>query len=262
MLGKIRRLCRLLPPLLLREIKESYASSAMGVFWTILQPLLFILLFWLVFSQIMQIRIHAETGDIPFIAFLLSGLLPWLALQEGIIKGASSIVDKRQIIKKVMFPVELFPISSALSSFIHHGIGMAIFLLVFFIWNGGVSLLQILIILILLLFQILLTIGLSLIFSSLTAYIRDIPQLLGLLVQALFYMSTILFPFTSVPEKLRSVISINPATSFAESFHNIILYGKFPDTGHLTYIISLTGVSLAGGIYLFSKLKRGFADVL
>ncbi len=73
MIGRIKKLYKLLPPLLSRDIKERYAGSALGIFWTFLQPLLFILIYWMVFSKIMKIRVQTDTGDVPFFAFLLSG---------------------------------------------------------------------------------------------------------------------------------------------------------------------------------------------
>jgi ABC-type polysaccharide/polyol phosphate export permease len=261
-MNRLKRIFALFPHLLLRDLKERYAGSVIGVFWTFLQPLLFILLFWVVFSQIMRIRIHTETGQIPFIAFLLSGLLPWFAFHEGVMRGSSSIVERRQIIKKVMFPAELFPITSVISSFIHYGVGMLIFLCGFFIWKKSVSLIQIPLILILLLIQIMLTTGITLILSSLTVYIRDVVQFLGLVLQAFFYLSTILYPITSVPEGLRVIIRLNPVTSLAEAYHNIILYGKIPESIDTLYLLLLTIMLFFGGIFFFRKLKRGFADVL
>jgi len=262
MVNKLKKLFRLVPPLFIRDIKERYAGSVMGVFWTFLQPLLQILLFWLVFSQIMKIRIRVDTGEIPFLAFLLSGLLPWFALQEGVIRGASSIVDKRHIIKKVIFPAELFPITAVTSSFAHHGIGFLIFLVVYFIWKGDISLFQIYFTAGLVFIQIVLTTGLSFIFSSLTVYLRDIAQVLGMVMQALFYMSTILFPITAIPDKLKFFISINPATALSEAYHNVILYNRLPETGSLIYLNVVTVFVFIAGVYLFRKLKKGFADVL
>lgn len=262
MIGRIKKLYKLLPPLLSRDIKERYAGSALGIFWTILQPLLFILIYWMVFSQILRIRIQTDTGNIPFIAFLLSGLLPWFALQEGVLRGASAILEKRHVIKKVLFPVELFPLASVMSAFIHHGIGMILFLSVFFIWSGGISFLQISFIIVLISLQILLTSGLSLFFSSLSVYIRDITQILGVVFQVLFYMSTILYPITSVPETFKGIILLNPFTVFTEAFHAVILYNRYPGTGNMIYLLCLTAAILFGGIYVFRKLKKGFADVL
>jgi len=262
MINKLKKLFRLVPPLFIRDIKERYAGSVMGVFWTFLQPVLLILLYWLVFSQIMKIRVRADTGEIPFLVFLLSGLLPWFALQEGVMRGASSIIDKRHVIKKVIFPAELFPITAVTSSFAHHGIGFLIFLVVYFFWKGDISLFQISFTAGILFMQIVLTTGLSFLFSSLTVYLRDIAQVLGIVFQALFYMSTILFPMTAIPDKLKFFISLNPVTSLSEAYHNVILYNRSPEVGGMIYLSVVTVFAFVGGVYLFRKLKRGFADVL
>jgi ABC-type polysaccharide/polyol phosphate export permease len=262
MVNKVKKLIRLLPPLLVRDIKERYAGSVLGVFWTFLQPLLLILLYWAVFSQIMRIRVRVDTGDVPFFAFLLTGLIPWFALQEGVLRGASSIVEKRHVIKKVIFPSELFPIATVLTSLLHHGIGFFLFLLIYFLWQGEISLFQISFITGLVLIQLILTTGLSLLFASLTVYLRDIYQVLGMLFQALFYMSTILFPMTIVPDRLKLFISLNPVTSLSESYHSIILYNRLPEIGHIIYLSFVTLAVFIGGVYFFRKLKSGFSDVL
>jgi ABC-type polysaccharide/polyol phosphate export permease len=262
LLDRLKKLCKLLPPLLLRDIRERYAGSSLGVFWTFLQPLLFILLYWLVFSQILKVRIQADTGDIPFLAFLLSGLLPWFALQEGIVRGASSIVDKRHILKKVIFPAELFPLASVISAFIHHGIGIIMFLVVFFFWMGTVSPVQIVAIAGLLTLQIVLASGLSLLFAALSVYIRDIIQVLSIFFQLLFYVSPILYPITFVPEKFKTIIFLNPFTTLIEAYHNVILYGRLPGPGSTVFLIIFAAGAAFAGIYIFRKLKSGFADVL
>jgi lipopolysaccharide transport system permease protein len=261
-IDRIKKLYKLLPPLMARDFKERYAGSIFGIFWTFLQPMLFILLYWLVFSQILKIRISTDTGEVPFFPFLLSGILPWFALQEGVIRGASSIVDRRHLIKKVMFPAELFPLSSVMSSFIHHGVGIIAFLLGFFLWKGNISITQILLIAALLFLQILLTSGLALIFACLSVYLRDIFQILGVAFQVIFYISTILYPITSVPARLRFFILINPVTSLTEAYHSVILYNRLPDIGGMIYLNIVTIAAVLSGIYLFRKLKRGFADVL
>jgi ABC-type polysaccharide/polyol phosphate export permease len=261
-MSKIKKLYKLLPPLLTRDIKERYAGSLIGVFWTVLQPVLFILLYWIVFSQIMKIRVQHDTGDVPFFVFLLSGILPWFAFQEGVIRGASSILEKRHLIKKVIFPLELFPLSSVLSSFIQYGIGMVIFISVYFFWKGDVSLFQIFYIVLLIVLQILLASGLSLIFSALAVYLRDITQILVVAFQALFYISTILYPLTAVPGSLKIFVQLNPITAMAEAYHNAILYNRAPELYDTIYLIGFTLTAVVSGIWVFRKLKRGFADVL
>jgi ABC-type polysaccharide/polyol phosphate export permease len=210
----------------------------------------------------MRIRIQTDTGEIPFLAFMLSGLMPWFALQDGVLRGASSIIERRQIIKKVMFPSELFPLSSVMSSLIHHGVGIILFLSGFFVWRGDVSIFQLFSIGALLSVQILLTSGLSLLFSSLSVYLRDLTHVLGVAFQLAFYMTTILYPITAVPQRLKIFVLLNPFTPLTEAYHSVILYNRNPDTGQLIYLACTTAVVFLSGIYVFRKLKKGFADVL
>lgn len=259
---RLRKTYRLLPPLLLRDIKERYAGSTIGVFWTFIQPLLFMLVFWLIFSKIIKVRISTETGEIPYLPFLLSGLLPWLALQEGVVRGASSIVDKGFIIKKVFYPPELFPVSAVLSSFILHGTGFLIFLIVFFVYKGGIAPFQIPILCVLIFFQIMLTVGLSFLLSALSVYIRDILQVLGVVFQVLFYLTTIIYPMASVPDGLKTVVGLNPFTPLVEGYHDVILYGRYPEIKGMFFLFVISAVVLLSGTLLFRKLKKGFADVL
>lgn len=262
MLSNLRKLYKLLPPLILRDIQERYAGSTLGISWAFLQPILLISLYYMVFSQILKIRVPSDTGDVPFIAFLLSGLLPWFALQDGIMRGASSILDRRHIIKKVIFPAYVFPLAAVLSSFVHHAVGILLFLAVFFIWKGGILPFQFVFIFSLLCLQILLASGLALLFSSLSVYLRDIVQVLGFAFQLIFYSSTILYPLAVVPERLQFIILLNPVTSLAEAYHDLILYDRLPDIHGIGYLIFVTAVSVFAGIYTFRKLKSGFSDVL
>lgn len=261
-LTRLIKTYRLLPPLLIRDIKERYAGSAIGAFWTLIQPVLTILLFWLVFSRIVKVRISADTGEIPFFAFMLSGLLPWFAIQEGVTRGASSIVEKGYLIKKVLYPSELFPVSAAFSSLILHGVGFMIFLAGYFIYKGGLAMFQIPAIILLLILQMMVTVGLALLLSALSVYLRDILQMLGVIFQTLFYLTTILYPVSSIPEALRPFISLNPATWLIESYHNVILYGRPPDPVYLICLSIFSVMVLAAGIIFFRRLKSGFADVL
>ena len=262
LMHRIKKLYALLPPLLARDLRERYAGSAFGIFWTFLQPILFILLYWLVFSQVLKIRIRVDTGDIPFLPFLLSGILPWFAIQDGLIRGTSSLLEKRHVIKKVMFPAELFPLSSVMSAFIHHSIGLVLFLIVFFIWKGAISVTQVAFIAVLLGIQILIVSGLSLFLSSLSVYVRDVIQVLGVALQVVFYTSTILYPLNAVPGKLKYIVLLNPMTALAEAYHHAILYDSFPDYKSFLYLIVVMVVAVTAGIFVFRKLKKGFADVL
>lgn len=259
---KVAKTLKLLPPLVVRDLKERHAGSALGVFWTFFQPLLIIMLYWVVFAKIIRIRIPSDTGDLPYLPFLLSGLLPWFAISEGLLRGASSIVDKAYIIKKVVFPPELLTITAVVSSFLYHSVGMLIFLVVYFAYTGAIGVMQIVLLPVFFALQLVLTIGLAMALASLAVYLRDVIQMLTVLIQAFFYMTTILYSISSVPEGLRGVVKANPFTALMESYHNIIFYGRLPEMGHVIYLLVATFVSLAVGRFLFKRLKGGFADVL
>ncbi|MCI0469658.1 MAG: ABC transporter permease [Nitrospirae bacterium] len=259
---RIKKAYRLLPPLIVRDIRERYAGSAIGVFWTFIQPVLTMLVFWLVFSKIMKIRIQIDTKEIPYLPFLLSGLLPWIAFQEGVIRGASSILEKGFIIKKVFYPAEVFPVTSVVSSFLHHAIGLLIFLVVYFIYNERFYLFQLPFLFILIALQLALTLGISFLLSALSVYLRDILQIIGVVFQVLFYLTTIIYPITSVPAGLRPFVEANPITLLIEGYHSVILYYRIPSLWSLVYLAGFAIIAFIGGYFAFRKLKSGFADVL
>jgi len=259
---KFKKLYRLLPPLLARDIKERYAGSSLGMLWTFLQPLLFMAVFWLVFARIMKIKVAVEMKEIHYLPFLLSGILPWFALQEGVVRGASSIVEKGYIIKKVFYPSELFPVSAVISSFIHYGIAMCIFFVIFFVHMGGIAFSHIPVIFYLILLQLMLTAGIALSLSALAVYIRDILQVLGVVFQVLFYLTTVIYPITSVPDGLKVFIKMNPFTLLIEGYHAVVLYGRVPNMYDIALLTIISVIALLSGIFVFRKLKGGFADVL
>lgn len=257
----MRRL-RLLIPFVMRELREQYAGSWLGILWTVIQPALLILLFWWVFSAILRIRIPVEVaGDLPFLVFLLAGLLPWFAFQEGVMKGTGSLIAHRDVIKKVAFPVKIFPIAALSAGFIIHLCGFILFISVFFIWQG-MAWLTLLALVLLLGLQWLLMAGLVLGLSALTVYIRDIQQVVNALMPAMFYTAPILYPLALVPEHLRWLLLINPFTPYAQSYQNVVLLGQWPALH--TWLVLLTVAALAFGLgyALFRRLQNGFADVL
>lgn len=259
---RLRRLLRLLPPFIWRDIREQYAGSSLGLVWSLVQPLLFILLYWLVFAQIMRIRLGGTLDDIPFIAYLLSGLLPWFAFQDGISKGANAVVSRRDMVKKVHFPVHVFPLAAVTAAFVSHAIGFSVFLLVFVLWRGQVDIAQMALLVVLFGLQLLFVAGLSLCLAAITVYIRDITQIIGIILMALFYTAPILYPLEMVPEGLRSVIALNPFTPIADSYHRLILLGTWPEPQTWLLLVVFAVSSLLVGHYVFKRLEPGFADVL
>ena len=242
-----------------KDIKARYAGSGLGLLWTILVPLVQIVLFWFVFSEVMRARPYAAT-QIPYIYFLLSSFFFWLAFSEGVSRSSTSIIDNAETVKKVSFPNIFLPVTATISSYLLNIIGFFIFLLAY----AMVSPLSPVIVLVIpiLLLQFLFSLGLGMLMAALLPYLRDIGQILGYVLQGIFFLSPIIYSLESIPEKQRVLFYFNPFTYFASSYHAIILLKQMPPLLYLMAILLLSTASLTGGFYIFKKLKDGFADVL
>lgn len=255
---------RLLPPFIGRELYEQYAGSMLGVAWSILQPALYVLLYWWIFAVVMRTRFPAESAlaDTPFIVFLLSALLPWFAFQEGLNRAAGAIIGRRDMVCKVHFPVAVFPLSVATAAFLVHVSSYILFLVVLVIWRGNLSFDMLGAVMILLCFQYIVTAGVSLLLASLTVYLRDMAQILGLLLAVMFYTAPVLYPLTMAPEEFHVLIWCNPFTLFAEGYHLAVLAETWPSCALLTTLALFSTGVLTAGVYVFRRLESGFADVL
>ncbi len=255
---------RLFPPFIGRELREQYAGSLLGVVWSVLQPVLFILLYWWVFAAVMRIRFPAGTAlaDTPFIVFLLSALLPWFAFQEGLTRATNAILNRRDVVRKVHFPVRVFPLAAAAAAFVVHAGSYLLFLAAFAVWRGGMAPGALVAVAILWSLQFVVTAGLGLLLASFTVYLRDIQQILGLLLAVIFYTAPVLYPLSQVPEEFHGLVHLNPFTAFAEAYHGAVLAGVWPTPWTWAGLSLFAAGALVAGVYVFRRLEPGFADVL
>ncbi|MDQ5910637.1 MAG: Transport permease protein [Pseudomonadota bacterium] len=264
MIHRLPGALRLFPPFIGRELREQYAGSWLGVVWSLLQPLLFILLYWWVFAAVLRTRFPQDSAlaDTPFIVFLLSALLPWFAFQEGLNRATGAILNRRDVVRKVHFPVRVFPLAAAAAAYIVHGLGYILFLTAFALWQGGLSFTALSAIALLLALQFAVTAGLGLLLAAFTVYLRDIQQILGLALAVMFYTAPILYPLTVVPENFHRLIHLNPFTLFAEAYHSVVLLNVWPGSSVWLGLTLLALGALGAGAYVFQRLESGFADVL
>ncbi|MBI5849111.1 MAG: ABC transporter permease [Nitrospirae bacterium] len=242
-----------------KDLKAKYAGSALGVIWTFLMPVIQILLLWLVFSTIMKARPYGNM-QMPYIYFLLSSYFFWLAFLEGTMRAANSIIENSEIVKKISFPNIILPITAALSSYLPHILGFILFIVVYGIETSFSPIL--LLVMPVLLFQVIFSLGVGMILASLMPYVRDLGQLLGQALQGIFFLSPIIYSIEAVPEKLKIIFYLNPITYFVVSYQKIILLGEVPSFSYLSAIACLSLSCFIGGYFLFHKLKEGFSDVL
>ena len=242
-----------------KDLKTKYAGSVLGVMWTFLMPVLQILLFWFVFAGIMKARPYGN-AKVPYIYFMLSSYFCWLAFLEGSFRAAGSITENSDIVKKISLPKIILPFTATISSYIPNILGYFIFIVVFCL---KVSFSPMVIMVIpLLSLQLIFSLGVGLILSAVLPYVRDIGQLLGQILQGLFFLCPIIYSIDSVPEKLKIIFYFNPMTYFVLSYQKILLMGEFPSARYIGMTVSLAFGTFIGGRYVFNRLKEGFSDVL
>jgi lipopolysaccharide transport system permease protein len=250
----------LLKELIRRDFQARYAGSLLGFLWPFLLPLWQLLLFTFVFSTVMKIKIaqlgeHTDTFGI----FLFAGLLPWMAIQEGIVRSATAIVDNAALVRHSRFHSSVLVLAVVLSALLQQGIAAAVFLAILAALGdlapGGLPLLALALPL-----QVALTLGLGLIVCCFHTLFRDTAQLLGLVTMGWFYLTPIVYPLSLVPERYQIWLEWNPLTALVGIYRQAFLGGELawqPGTGRLAVIAALL---LAAGMWLFRRLEASFAD--
>ena len=255
---RVRHHLFLLKELVKRDFQGRYAGSLLGLVWSFVQPLWMLLLFTFVFSTVMKIS-PVGTRTNHFAIFLFCGLLPWMALNEGVVRAATAVTENASLVKKLRFPSELLVLSVVLGALLHEAIAGVIFLIALALLRelswGGLPLLLVAVPL-----QVALTLGLGLLLGSLHVFFRDTAQVLGMVLTGWFYLTPIVYPVTLVPERFQGWIGLNPLTALVGLYRQALLGGELawvPGTSSL----ALTAAVLASaGFWVFRSLRPAFVD--
>jgi lipopolysaccharide transport system permease protein len=250
----------LLRELVRRDLQSRYRGSLLGFLWAFVHPLWQLVLFSVVFSVILKVPLVGErTASFP--VFLFSGLLPWMGFSEAVLRAATTVVDHSGLVRKLRFPSELLVVSAVASAVVHQFVALGIFA----VWQGfagqpvwGRSLWLVFG----LAAQICLSLGLGWAVSALQVFFRDVAQALGILLQAWFYLTPIVYPLSIVPERLQPWMALNPMATAAQAFRTVLL-GSEPPTASAALALAATALAaLVVGGALFRRLRPAFADEL
>ena len=250
----------LLRELVKRDFQGRYAGSLLGFFWSFVQPLWLLLLFTFVFSTVLKMKVFdACNPRAHFAAFLFSGLLPWIAVQEGVLRSSTSITDNSMLVKKLRFPAEVLVVAVVLAALLHEAIAGLVFLVVLAVlgdlrWAGLPMLL------VALPLQVLLTLGLGLLLSAVQVFFRDTAQLLTMLFAGWFYLTPIVYPLGSVPQRFRPWIELNPLTPLVGLYRQAFVCGRLALVPGTATLAGVAAVLLCAGFWLFRRLKIAFVD--
>lgn len=234
-------------------IQARYTQTTLGILWIILLPLTTALVLSLAFSTFL--RIGRFAGNIPFLTFFLAGIVPFGIFNSGISKSTTAVSGQIGIISRVHFPREvliLLPLGEAIVDFIFTFLVLVAINGLYGNWPNWGYLLLLLPTLILLLFSL----GFMFVISAWSMLVRDIPQLVGVVLQLLFYVTPIIYPFESIPPSYRFLILLNPLTPLVQAYREVILYGQGIFLASLFYpLVVSVGMLFVG--YAFFKSKEG-----
>ncbi|MCP4112648.1 MAG: ABC transporter permease [Desulfobacteraceae bacterium] len=245
-----------------RDFVSRYKQTILGPLWFLIQPLFTTIVFTIVFGNIARI----STDGLPKIIFYLSGTVMWTYFAQCLNTTSNTFVANAGIFGKVYFPRLTVPISIVISNLINYGLQFAFFLcfLVYYMIQGADIQPNIAILLtpVLLLIMAALGLGIGIIVSSLTTKYRDLQFLVAFGVQLFMYATPVIYPLSTIPEKYKTVILLNPMTSIIEIFRYAYLGKGTFSWNHLGVSIIITFTILPIGMMMFSKVEKTFMDTV
>lgn len=249
--------------LLRRDFAERYRGSYLGLLWSLLLPLLSLLVFTFFFGVIFQMRwagrSDASLGDLALVLFVGMALYNFLA--ECLSRAPGLILAHQNYVKSVVFPLEMLPGVMVASALLTLTATLLVILLLQETLGSGLSW-TVMLLPLMVLPLVLFVLGLSGFLASLGVYIRDIQQLIIPLVQLMMFLSPVFYPVAALPEAMRPWLQLNPLALAIEQTRGIILFGQAP--GWTPYLVSLAagGLTALLGVWWFARTRKGFADVL
>ena len=244
------------------DMKNKFAGSYLGVFWAFVQPVITILLYWFVFQVGLR---SGDVGDVPFVLWLIAGLIPWFFFQEAVMNATNSFIEYSYLVKKVVFNIDILPIVKIISSLFVHAFFLAVLGIIFAItgYFPGIIILQLLYYSIA---MIVLTIGIAYFTSAIAVFFKDTSQIIGVLMQIGVWVTPIMWNIDgmNLSENMKFIFKINPMYYIVRGYRETLIYQKTPfDMPYLTiYFWVVVLVLFIVGTKVYKRLKPHFSDAL
>ena len=239
-----------------RDIKVLYAQTILGFLWAILQPLIQIIIFTIIFGKVAKI----STEGIPYVLFSSVAIIPWTYLSQAIGESSQSLVTGQHMLGKIYFPRLIFPLTSVLAKLLDFGISMLIILVVIFYYRV-VPTWNLLLFPLFVVAMMSISAGAGMWLSALAIRFRDVKFAMPFAIRMLMYTAPIVYSASSIPEKWRLVYSLNPIVGVIEGFRACLLGTPMPWIYIWPGIITTT-IILISGAYYFKRMERVFVDVI
>lgn len=252
-----------------KNVTLRYKQSYMGILWAVLKPIVLVLIF-----MVLRSFVGINSGDIPYPVLTYAALTLWIFFQESAAEGVTSVVNNANLIRKIYFPREIFPLTSVITKLFELGISLVI-LAGLMAWYGITPTWYLLWLPLLVFAALLASLSVAFIGSALNVYYRDVAAVLPVLLSLVMYMSPVIYPLSLVKEKLLVhqaagewsnalyiLFTLNPLAGLIESFQNITLRGMPPNLDAMLPGMALTLLILPVSYLYFKRAESYFADII
>ena len=253
---RFARFFSLLSALVVRDVTSRYRRSSLGMWWAFIQPVVLMLLF-----NMLRGFVNIPSDGVPYILFSYAGLVPWTFFTNSVSACGPSIIQNAEIIKKISMPREVFPLAAVFATLFDFGMSAIILAILMFWYKVSVGLTLLWVPLL-----VILTIGASfaigILLAGLGTFRKDFIFATPFLTQAWLFITPVIYPLSSVPEKWRSFYMLNPMVGVIEGFRSVLIKGQSPEIKPLLLAMVMVIVIMSISWPLFRKLSDYFADVL
>lgn len=243
--------------LVVRDFKVRYKRSILGVAWSLVNPLLLLLVFYFLFQMVLAV-------DIPrgrYSSFAFTGMLAWNWFQLSLVQAAGAITGSRDLIRLPGFPATVLPAVIVTTNLVHFLLALPILLIVLLIDGTGLKM-TIAALPILMVVQFIMTIGLGYLVATANVVFRDTQHLIGALLQLMMFLSPIFYDVESVPPAYQALYSLNPFVPLLRAYRDMLLHGTLPDWGPILGVFVLASGLLYVGLKIFSRFSNRFIEEL
>jgi lipopolysaccharide transport system permease protein len=239
-----------------RDLKVLYKQTLIGVSWAVLQPLVTMVIFSVLFGQLAKI----DSNGIPYPVFVFTGLLFWNFYSSSLSAISNSISSSEGIIKKIYFPRLILPISPLVTNTVNFLIATAIYIILIFYYNYSITPLSILVFFIVYIMSVLSALGPGLFFAAVNVKFRDVRFALPFLIRTLLYLTPVIYPVSLFSGNYKYLLAINPLSSFIQLMRDVMFGTNQVDALMIAISIASTIVMLIGGLIYFNRNETKFAD--
>ena len=246
-----------------RQMARTYQGSYLGLLWAFLSPLLMVALLTFIFSELIGIRFREVTGNpsLNFGLYLYCGLLPFLTYSQALSRGVSIIQRNNNLVQGVVFPLEILPLTTIVSALVQNLLGVGALLVVLVAFGQPLHLTTLLLPLVLVP-QLLFTLGLCYLVAVAGTYVPDIRETLRAVIRGTFFITPILWPTGRVPEDWSFLVDYNPLAVLVNAYRDLIINGELPSLESAFWFSLFAAALFVVGLFVFDRVKHNFADLI